>query len=151
MTTISSSGAAMWLPATVSAISQDTSNWISQSLQPSASSLGLPGSTTLQDFMNTAASVADALSGAQTNQAPGLAALAIQAANDRVNGDIQKQIDALAGSTAPSSAPAASPTIYLADGSVLDATKNTFTLSDGTVLNITTGMKVIGAIVNVTA
>jgi len=135
----------MWLPATVSAISQDTSNWISQSLDPSSQSAAL------QDFMDTAASVADALSGAQTNQAQGLAALAIQAASDRVNGAIQKQIDELGGSTSPSSSPAATPTIYLADGSVLDASKNTFTLSDGTVLDITTGMKVIGAIVDVTA
>ncbi len=135
----------MWLPATVSAISQDTSNWISQSLDPSSQSAAL------QDFMDTAASVADALSGAQTNQAQGLAALAIQAASDRVNGAIQKQIDELGGSTSPSSAPAATPTIYLADGSVLNAAKNTFTLSDGTVLDITTGMKVIGAIVDVTA
>src|ERR1041384_2932530 len=106
MTTIPSPGAAMWLPATVSAISQDTSNWISQSLDPSSQSAAL------QDFMDTAASVADALSGAQTNQAQGLAALAIQAASDRVNGAIQKQIDELGGSTSPSSAPAATPTIY---------------------------------------
>src|ERR1041385_3772134 len=140
MIAIPSSGAAMWLPATVSAISQDTSNWISQSLDPNSQSAAL------QDFMDTSAAVADALSGAQANQAQGLAALAIQAASDRVNGAIQKQIEELTSSTSQSSSPAASPTIYLADGSVLNAAKNTFTLADGTVLDITTGMKVVGVV-----
>src|ERR1041384_6863338 len=106
MTTIPSAGAAMWLPATVSAISQDTSNWISQSLDQSTQSAAL------QDFMGTSAAVADALSGAQANQAQGLAALAIQAAHDRLNGVLQKQIDELASSTTPSSPPSATPSIY---------------------------------------
>jgi len=145
MTTIPSAGAALWLPATVSAISQDASNWISQSLDQSTQSAAL------QDFMDTSAAVADVLSGAQANQAQGLAALAIQAANQRASGAIQKQIEELTSSTSQSSSPAATPTIYLADGSVLNAAKNTFTLADGTVLDITTGMKVVGVVVDVTA
>jgi len=151
MTSIASYGAALWLPAAVSAQSQDTSNWITQSLQPSASSLGLPQSTALQAFMDTAAAVADTFASAQTNRAQGLAALAIQAVNDRVYGEVQKQIDELANSTSQPSAPTATATIYLADGSILNAAKNTFTLADGTVLDITTGMKVVGAVVNLAA
>src|SRR6478609_1327865 len=116
MTSIASYGAALWLPAAVSAQSQDTSNWITQSLQPSASSFGLPQSTALQAFMDTAAAVADTFAGAQTNRAQGLAALAIQAVNDRVYGEAQKQIDELANSTSQPSAPTATATIYLADG-----------------------------------
>src|ERR1041384_5577404 len=99
MTTIPSPGAAMWLPATVSAISQDTSNWISQSLDPSSQS------ATLQDFMGTSAAIADALSGAQTNQAQGLAALAIQAATARIKGDLGKQISELGSATSAPSIP----------------------------------------------
>jgi hypothetical protein len=145
MIAIPSSGAAMWLPATVSAISQDTSNWISQSLDPNSQSAAL------QDFMDTSAAVADALSGAQANQAQGLAALAIQAATARIKGDLGKQIGELGSATSAPSIPYVPPTIYLADGSILNAAKNTFTLADGTVLDITTGMKVAGVVVDVTA
>jgi|SRR5689334_13356219 hypothetical protein len=145
MTSIPSSGAALWLPSAVSAISQDANNWISQSLDPSASSAAL------QDFMDTTAAVADALSGAQTNQAQGLAALAIQAASNRINGDLGKKIDELANSTSQTLIPPAPASVYLADGSVLNAAKNTFTLADGTVLDITTGLKVVGVVVDVTA
>jgi hypothetical protein len=135
MTVISSSSAAMWLPSAISAQSQSANNWISQSLNTSSTSAAL------QDFMDTAASVADALSGAQLNQAQGLAALAIQAAKVRVSGAVQKQIDALASSSSQSTA-APSLTLYLANGSTLDVAKNTFSLPDGTILDITTGMKV---------
>jgi hypothetical protein len=41
--------------------------------------------------------------------------------------------------------------VHLADGSVLNLAKNTFTLADGSILDITSGMKVIGAVVDVTA
>jgi hypothetical protein len=132
----------MWLPSAVSAQSQAANNWISQSLDPTGSSAAL------QDFMDTTAAVADALTGAQTNQAQGLAALAIQAASNRVNGDISKKIDELVTSTSPP-APAAPPTVYLADGSILNLAKGTFQLADGTVLDITTGMKVV--VVDITA
>jgi hypothetical protein len=89
--------------------------------------------------------------GAQQNQAQGLAALAIQNATNRVKADLGKKIDELATATSQPSITAAPTFVYLPDGSVLNLAKNTFTLADGSVLDITTGMKVIGAVVDVTA
>ena len=140
----------MWLPSAVSAQSLGADNWISQSLDP-LSDVGLPHSEVLQQFFDTSAAVADMLAGVQTDQAQGLAALAIQAAHNRINQEFGKKIDELAASTSQASTPRALSTMYLPDGSILNPAKNTFTLPDGTVLNITTGLKVIGAIVNVTA
>jgi hypothetical protein len=150
MTSISSYGAAMWLPSAASAQSQEANNWISRSLDPSGS-LGLPRSEVLQGFLDTTAAVADTLTGAQMNQAQGLAALAIQAASNRANTDLGKKIDELANATSQTSIATAPATLHLADGSLLDVAKNTFRLADGTVLDITTGMKVIGAVVDVSA
>lgn len=150
MNTISSYNAATWLPSAVSAQSQDANNWISQSFDTSGS-LGLPHSAALQDFIDTTSAVADAFAGAQQNQAQGLAALAIQAATDRVKADLNKKIDELTNSTSQLPVAAAPASIHLANGSVLNLAKNTFTLSDGSILDITTGMKVVGTVVDVTA
>lgn len=153
MTSIPSSSAATWLPSAVSAQSQSANNWISQNLDPTGS-LGLPqtaASTALQDFIDTTSALADAFAGAQQNQAQGLAALAIQAATNRIKGELGKKIDELANAASQPSIPAAPATVYLADGSLLNLAKNTFTLSDGSTLDITTGMKVVGAAVDVTA
>jgi hypothetical protein len=150
MNTISSYNAATWLPSAVSAQSQDASNWISQSLDTSGS-LGLPHSAALQDFIDTTSAVADAFSGAQQNQAQGLAALAIQAATNRIKADLNKKIDELTNSTSQLPVAAAPASIYLANGSVLNLAKNTFTLSDGSILDIATGLKVTRTVVDVTA
>jgi len=150
MTSIPSSSAATWLPSAVSAQSQSANNWISQNLDPSGS-LGLPRSAAIQDFMDTTTAVADALASTQQNKAQGLAAIAIQAATLRVKGDLSRKIDELANATSLPPLAAPPDSVHLADGSMLNLAKNTFTLADGTVLDITSGMKVIGAVVDVTA
>ena len=150
MTSISSSNAATWLPYALSAQAQTANNWISETLDTS-SGLGLPHSQVVQDFLDNTAALADTLTGAQVNQAHGLAALAIQTATARVKADLGKKIDELANTTAQPSIAPAPTSVHLADGSVLNLAKNTFTLADGSVLDITTGMKVIGVVVDVTA
>jgi hypothetical protein len=150
MNSISSYSAATWLPSAATAQSQNASNWISQRLDPSGS-LGLPRSAALQDFIDTSGAVADTFAAAQQNQAQGLAALAIEAATNRIKRDLGKKIEEVANPTSPPAIAAAPSTIHLADGSILDLTKNTFMQSDGTFLDITTGMKVIGAVIDVTA
>jgi hypothetical protein len=150
MTSIPSSGAAMWLPYALSAQSQSATNWISETLDTSTG-LGLPHNQVTQDFLDNTAVLADTLAGAQQNQAQGLAALSIQTATARAKAELGKKIEELAN---PTSQPAIAPaptSVHLADGSVLNLAKNTFTLADGSVLNITTGMKVIGVVVDVTA
>src|SRR5436305_5887005 len=150
MTIISSSSAATWLPSVIAQQSQDANNWISQNLDPS-DGLGLPHSAALQDFIDTTTSVANTFATAQQNQAQGLAALAIQAATNRIKGELGRKIAELVDATARPSIPAAPSEITLADGSILNLAKNTFTLSGGGVLDITTGMKAVGALVDVTA
>ena len=150
MTSISSSNAATWLPYALSAQAQTANNWISETLDTS-SGLGLPHNQVVQDFLDNTAALADTLTGAQMNQAQGLAALAIQTATSRVKADLGKKIDELANATAQPALATAPTTVHLADGSVLNLAKNTFTLADGNVLDITTGMKVIGAVIDVTA
>lgn len=150
MTSISSYSAATWLPSAVTAQSQGATNWISENLD-SSGSLGLPHSAALQDFLDTTSAVADTFAGAQQNQAQGLAALAIQAATARIKAELGTKIDELANATSLPPPTAPSGFVHLADGSVLNLAKNTFTLADGTVLDITSGMKVIGAVVDVTA
>jgi hypothetical protein len=149
MTSVSSN-AATWLPYALSAQSQTANNWISESLDTS-SGLGLPHNQVTQDFLDNTAALADTMTSAQQNQTQGLAALAIQTATARVRADLGKKIDELATATSPPSIAPALTSVYLADGSVLNLAKNTFTLADGSVLDITTGMKVIGAVVDVTA
>jgi hypothetical protein len=150
MTIISSSSAATWLPSVVAQQSQDANNWISQNLDPSGG-LGLPHSAALQDFIDTTTAVANTFATAQQNQAQGLAALAVQAATNRIKSEFGRKIAELADATAQPSIPAAPSEITLADGSILNLAKNIFTLSGGGVLDITTGMKAIGAVVDVTA
>lgn len=150
MNSISSYSAAAWLPSAATTQSQEANNWISQRLDPSGS-LGLPHSAALQDFIDTTTAVASAFAVAQQNQAQGLAALAIQAATNRIKGDLGRKIEELANSTSQPVSAAAPASVHLADGSMLDLVKNTFRLADGSVLDITTGMKVIGAVVDVTA
>jgi hypothetical protein len=150
MTIISSSSAATWLPSVIAQQSQDANNWISQNLDPSGA-LGLPHSAALQDFIDTTTAVANTFASAQQNQAQSLAALAVQAATNRIKSEFGRKIAELADATAQPSTPAAPSEITLADGSILNLAKNTFTLSGGGVLDITSGMKAVGALVDVTA
>ena|SRR2546423_14776566 len=150
MTIISNSSAATWLPSVIAQQSPDANNWISQNLDPSGA-LGLPRSAALQDFIDTTSAVANTFATAQQDQAQGLAELAVRAATNRIKTELGRKIAELADATAQPSAPAAPSEITLADGSILNLAKNTFTLSGGGVLDITTGMKAIGAVVDVTA
>lgn len=154
MTSISSYAAASWLPSAVSAQQQGANNWISQNLDPTSQSqgLGLPNSAALQDFLDTTAALADTFASAQQNQFQGLAVLAIQGASARVKAELAAQIDNLISATSTASTAASAPsTINLTNGSMLDLTKNTFTLNDGTVLDINSGRKLIGGVLDVTA
>jgi hypothetical protein len=148
MTSISSYSAATWLPSVVA--QQDSNNWISQNLDASGG-LGLPRSAALQDFINTGTAVANTFATAQQNQAQGLAELSVRAGTNRLKNELGKKIAEMADATAQSSIPAAPSEITLADGSILNLAKNTFTLSGGGVLDITSGLKAIGAVVDVTA
>src|SRR2546430_498115 len=131
MSSISSYSAATWLPSALTAQqSPDANNWISQNLDPSGA-LGLPHSAALQDFIDTTPAVADTFATAQQNRAQGLAALAIQAATSRIKGELGSKIAELADTTSQPSIPPPPSTITLADGSILDLAKNTFTLSGG--------------------
>ena len=150
MTIVSSSSAATWLPSVIAQQSQDTSNWISRNLD-SSGGLGLPHSAAVQDFIDTTSAVANTFAAAQQNQAQGLAELAVRAGTNRLKTELGRKIAELADATAQPSIPAAPSEITLADGSILNLLKNTFTLSGGGVLDITTGMKAIGVVVDVTA